>query len=61
MYDAIPRKDVCTGKLLFVWGVYGCAMASLAQFVRAQGWSDLTSWSLALLAGVCLAVALREL
>ncbi|HEY4434341.1 MAG TPA: hypothetical protein VGM99_08040 [Candidatus Cybelea sp.] len=60
MYDASPRPGICTGKLILVWGVYGCAMASLAAAVRAAGGSDLVAWGLALGAGFALAVLLGE-
>lgn len=61
MYDAAARQGICTGKLTFVWGVYGYAMASLAAMVQAAGGSGLVTWGLALGAGVALAFLLGEL
>ncbi|HEY2554331.1 MAG TPA: hypothetical protein VGI15_03695 [Candidatus Cybelea sp.] len=60
MYDASPRPGICTGKLILIWGVYGCAMASLTAAVRAAGGSDLAAWGLALGAGFALAFLLGE-
>ncbi|HEY6486650.1 MAG TPA: hypothetical protein VIX83_09735 [Candidatus Cybelea sp.] len=60
MYDASRRPAICTGKLILIWGIYGCAMASLAAAVRAAGGSDLLAWSLALAVGFALAFLLGE-
>jgi hypothetical protein len=61
MHDTSARQGICTGKLLFAWGVYGYAMASLAAGVRAAGGSELVSWGLAIGAGVALAFVLGEI
>jgi hypothetical protein len=61
MYDASRRQGICTVKVLFVWTVYGYAMASLATMVRAAGGSDLESWGLALGVGFALAFLLGEI
>ncbi|HEX4013759.1 MAG TPA: hypothetical protein VHX17_07725 [Candidatus Cybelea sp.] len=58
IYEAIERQPVCTGKLLFIWSVYGWAMASLSATVHAEGGNDLTSWGLALVVGLGLAFVL---
>ncbi|HEY1882570.1 MAG TPA: hypothetical protein VGG51_05960 [Candidatus Cybelea sp.] len=61
MYDASRRSGICAGKLILFWGIYGCAMASLAASVRAAGGSDLVAWGLALGAGFALAFLLGEI
>ena len=34
--QAIGRQTICVGKLIFLWSVYGYAMASLTAAVRAE-------------------------
>ena len=58
MYRVIPRPAPCLGKLVFVWSVYGWAVATLWQMAGGRPLAEGLVWAGALLAGI--ALAMRE-
>jgi hypothetical protein len=55
-----PDAPACSGKLFWLWGCYGLALALLWQLAGASRAGEAIVWSVAVLAGLALALALRE-
>lgn len=53
--------EVCTGKLLWIWGVYAFAMSWLWSALTAAGFSAGVIWTLAALIGAGVHLAIREI
>lgn len=61
MKQIILRNEVpaiaepCTGRLLFVWALYGCAMALLSHLAGTSQLDQAALWTAGALAGLLLA------
>ncbi len=55
-----PAPSSCAGRLLFIWGGYGIAIAWLWSLTPRDAGSQAAVWALALLAGVWLLLGMRE-
>jgi hypothetical protein len=51
--------SVCAGRLLFVWGLYGCAMAMLWRLAAGNPWAQAATWLVALAAAGALMLAME--
>lgn len=57
-----PAEEVCLGKFVTVWALFGWAMAALWQAAAPTGvGAQAALWTLALLLGLGIAICLREL
>jgi hypothetical protein len=50
----------CTGRLLWTWGLYGCAMWLIWHAFAGNPWAQSATWVLAAAVGLGLMLALRE-
>jgi len=60
-YDPVAtrRRAVCSGRLLFTWGLYGVAMAWLWRLAEGNPVAQAATWMLA--GGIALALLLGML
>ncbi len=51
--DSTPSlaRPLCAGKLAFVWGCYGYAIASLWHLAGGNPWAQSAAWGAAAIAG----------
>ena len=54
-----PAESWCAGRLLFIWGGYGVAIAWLWSLTAGDAGSQAAIWALALLAGLWLLLGMR--
>ena len=59
-HSAAP-ENMCLGKFVTAWGLFGWAMAALWQAAApASAGAQAALWLLALLLGICVAICVRE-
>jgi len=52
--------EICAGKLLFTWALYGYAVSLLWKLAGGDSWAHVAIWGLATVAGLALALRMWE-
>jgi hypothetical protein len=55
-----PLVEICAGKLLFVWALYGYAVSLLWKLAGGDSWAHAAIWGLAAVAGLIFAWRMWE-
>ncbi|MGC1381371.1 MAG: hypothetical protein WA814_10175 [Candidatus Baltobacteraceae bacterium] len=59
--DLASSEGPCLGKLVFFWLLYAYGMVMLWQWLSRSGWPGTGIWAVAILAGIAVWQAAREL
>jgi hypothetical protein len=60
MYQVAQEEASCLGRLVFIWGVYGLAMAALWQAAHGNRAAETLAWGIAAIAAFWLLRGMRE-